>query len=197
MLRSSVIEQLERTSQSTTNASHPSGLVRTGIAFFYCDGDSAEKQELSNIFGSLLKQLLKQLISGADTSCLDIIITRYKIDFIPSAETIVSDLIWIVHWFIDVYFIIDGIDECSEKEALPFVLQCLAERARVLVTSRPEKDLIDVFLGSPRLNIDEPVKNDIIKHVKWQMANHEKLRNIRPSLKRNIENKLVTKSAGM
>ena len=197
MPRSSVIEHLERTSQDAPNASHPSALVRTGIAFFYCDGDSAEKQELSNIFGSLLKQLLKQLVSSADTSCLDIIITRYKIDFIPSEETIVSDLEWIVHWFSDVYLIIDGIDECSKRETLPFVLQCLAERAEVLVTSRPEKDLADVFIGKPCLNIDDPVKNDIIKHVKWQMANHEKLRNIRRSLKRNIENKLVTRSAGM
>lgn len=197
MPRSSVIEQLARTGQDIATPSHPSALVRTGIAFFYCDGDSVEKQELSNIFGSLLKQLLYQLVSTADASCLDIIGTRYEIDFIPSIETIISDLTWIVHWFSDVYLIIDGIDECSDRETLPLLLPCLAEVARVLVTSRPEKDLIDVFIGEPCLNIDEPVNNDIIKHVKWQMANHEKLRDIRPSLKRKIENKLVTRSAGM
>jgi len=121
----------------------------------------------------------------------------YKEEPIPSIEFVERQLHQICLFFNDIYIIVDGLDECAARDTIQIVLLRLAGSAKVLVTSRPETDLVSAFAGQPCLNMDEAAKVDIKKHVQWQMQNNPGLKNIRPSLKQKIEKDLVAKSAGM
>ena len=133
----------------------------------------------------------------AGLSQLEAMVSRYQGNPVLSAEFVVSELQWISHCFSEVYIIVDGLDECSGREIIHPNLVRLAERARVLVTSRPETDIVSAFSAQTHLNIDEGVKRDILTHVQWQMDNNKKFSHIRPSLKQKIEVELVARSAGM
>jgi hypothetical protein len=172
-------------------------LDRVGVAFFYCDGGLLEKQGAFNIFSTLLKQLAIQSAENAGLSQLKAVLNRYRRRFVPSTEFVVSELEWIFHCFSDVYLIVDGLDECPKRELINPILLRLGRKARVLVTSRPEIDMVSAFDGQPYLNIDDAILGDIKTHVQWQMENNERLCHIRPSLKRKIEDELLARSAGM
>ena len=168
-----------------------------GLAFFYCDGNSIERQSTFNIFSSILKQLVTLVAARADCPRLETLLRLYKQEPIPSIEFVETQLHQICLFFNDVYIIVDGLDECATRDTIQNVLLRLAGSAKVLVTSRPETDLVSAFAGKPCLNMDEAAKADIKKHVQWQIQNNPGLRNIRPSLKQKIEKDLVGKSAGM
>jgi len=174
-----------------------SALAPVGITFFYCDSDSTERLGSFNIFASLLKQLVMQLLPAASCAQLEAFIERYRGNLVPSMELLVTELEWISHCFCNVYIIVDGIDECSERETIPANLLRLSKRTKVLVTSRPEIDLMNAFCGERSINIDAAVRRDICTYVQWQMESNRKLSHIRRSLKQKIQEELVAKSHGM
>jgi hypothetical protein len=99
----------------------------------------------------------------------------------------------------DVYFIIDGLDECSEREDLIESLPVLAKNnARLLVTSRPEIDIAQAWGERPQLEMEsEAINVDIAKHVESRFEYDKKLSRTGSSLKKKIINELVLRSSGM
>lgn len=186
---SSIVDSLESMS---ANASE---LV--GIAYFYCDGNSPEKQNALIIFGSCLKQLTVQLLASK-ISPGQLVKQRFKENLRQSKEFFERNITWIFRFFEEVYIVIDGLDECSDRAMTISMLPTLSmKNTHVLVTSRPEVDIAKAFHGLKTMNIDESVQCDITTHVKWQFETDDKLRLIRPSLKLEIQETLLARCDGM
>ena len=136
-----------------------------------------------NIFASLLKQLVTQSALGASRRQLEFLVGRYQGNVVPSMELLVTELEWISHCFCRTYLIVDGLDECFNRETIPAALHRLSKRANVLVASRAEIDINIAFLGEPYINIDDAIGEDILTHVRWQMENNRKFDRIISSRK--------------
>jgi len=113
-----------------------------GFAFFYCNGNSQHLTSDSEVvFSSLLKQLVTQYFSkGSKQSVIDAIRTRFADGVTFSRAFVLSSLNWISEYFSDIYVVIDGVDECSDREAFCESLGSWVKisKLQVLVASRPE-----------------------------------------------------------
>jgi hypothetical protein len=174
-----------------------------GLAFFYCDGNSQHLASNSAIiFSSVLRQLISQCFSArSHQSLIAAIKTRFDESKNLSIERVQLFLNWISQFFSEIYVIIDGVDECTDRDEFCESLGHLVKNSniKVLVASRPEQDIAtaQVFLGKPALNIDEAVKTDISTHVEWYIEKDRKLRRHKPALKAQLLAKLTAKSDGM
>lgn len=97
------------------------------------------------------------------------------------------------------YIILDGLDECAKRSDLLDLLRNFSlPNLHILVTSRPEADIEEVFTGEAQLHMDETrVRSDIYTHIEWRLDNDERLKFIKPKLKDEIKETLIAKSAGM
>jgi hypothetical protein len=164
-----------------------------GLAFFYCDGNNTEKQDLRYILGSLTRQLLTP--GSPHFEQLESLRTRG----LPPPDVLLATLERIASSYSIVYIVLDGLDECARREALLEALSTIeTEKLNVLVTSRCEKDIELAFEGKESLEIDkECVQIDIVTHIGSMLDNHKNLKRIVPSMKEEIMEKLAEKSAGM
>jgi hypothetical protein len=174
-----------------------------GVAFFYCDGNSQYLSADSGIiFSSLLKQLISQCFSEkSNPSFVDAVKARFSRSSSFSRDNVLASLAWISQHFSQAFLVIDGVDECSDRERFSESLARLVERGmiKVLVASRPEHDIATaaVFMGKPILNIDDAVKDDISIHVGCYIEKDRKLKRLSPELKAEILRKMTSKCDGM
>ena len=97
----------------------------------------------------------------------------------------------------DVVVIVDGVDECPDRQAICELLVQLAKKMKVLVVSRREKDIIDGFAKERGLEITEALTSpDIAMHVEWMLEHDPKLKVLKESMKMTIKAHLITKSRG-
>jgi hypothetical protein len=98
----------------------------------------------------------------------------------------------------DVYIVIDGIDECPNRPDLcKKILEMAKENVKVLVTSRLERDIAELFQNQNHLEITEEFScKDIVTHINWMFENNDKLKGLKPDMKKEIATKLLTKSKG-
>jgi ATP/maltotriose-dependent transcriptional regulator MalT len=190
MYRSSIIHTLTSQTENT----------KAGVAFFYCDGNSPEKQSLRTILGSLVRSLIPA--SGfSDLDKLKELKDKYKGSSVVSVDNLKSIFKDVASSINEVYLVVDGLDECENREELLTTLSslpsCQSSSINLLVTSRPETDIDKAFSGKPRLQIDQLVRADISSYVSWRLTHEEKLKRIKGGLKEEIQEKLVTKGAGM
>jgi len=163
------------------------------LAFFYCDGNYAEKQDPRYIFGSLARQLLTP--ESQQFGHLKAIRKRGS----PPVDVVLATLEAITSSYTQVYIVLDGLDECLKRDELLEMFSKLGTyKFNIFVTSRPEKDIEKAFEGKPRLGFDqESVQYDIQTHIGWMLENNKKLKNIKAELKETIKSRLAEKSAGM
>jgi hypothetical protein len=164
-----------------------------GLAFFYCDGNNTEKQDLRYILGSLTRQMLTP--GSPHFEQLQALPKRGS----PPPDVLLATLERIASSYSHVYIVLDGLDECARREALLEALSTMeTEKLNFLVTSRCERDIQLAFEGIESLEIEkEYVQNDIVTHIGWMLDNHKNLKRIVPSMKEEIMEKLAEKSAGM
>jgi hypothetical protein len=119
-----------------------------------------------------------------------------------SIKFVLSTLKWISEYFSDIFVIIDGIDECSDREgfceSLGYLVQ--VKTFKVLVAGRPEHDIAtaDVFRGKSIVRIDDVVvNNDISTHVRWYIEKDRKLRRHSGELKMELLTLITSKCDGM
>lgn len=172
-----------------------------GLAFFYCDGNSQDASDSTIIFSSLLKQLVHQWFSErCNRPILDAEL-KARLSGSTSLSHVLSSLKWIFRHFSDVCLVIDGVDECSDRQEFCESLALLVEnhKIKVLVASRPEHDIATaaVFMGQPILNIEEAVKYDISTHVSCYIEKDRKLKRLRAELQAEILKQITTKCDGM
>lgn len=172
------------------------------VTFFYCDGNSqASISDSSTIFANILRQLLTTSLTEPEESFVEEVKARFKAKPNFLLSDILSSLEWMSSHFTEVYVIIDGIDECSDRETFCLSIRRLISVAnmKLLVAGRPEQDIAasDAFHGKPTLSIDEAIKVDISTHVNWYIESDQKLCRKKEALKQDIENTLIEKSNGM
>jgi hypothetical protein len=141
------------------------------------------------------------LSQGSKPSVINAVKARFTKPINISLEYVLSSLNWISEHFSDVFLVIDGADECSDREEFCESLAQLVEsrKIKVLVASRPEHDIATaaVFTAKPTLNIDEAVKDDIATHVSCYMDRDRKLKRLREGLKAELLKAITAKCDGM
>ena len=154
------------------------------IAYFFFDGrDSQNALQLHNkLIRSLISQL-SHLRGGVPTELADL----YKCcgdNQQPLVNQLQKSLRDILDAFSHAYIIIDALDECTDRErTLNWVNELISDTDRtvqnlhILVTSRPEPDIIEVFeaLDPHSIDVGEATANqDIMKYLMLQMKSKSK-----------------------
>jgi hypothetical protein len=174
-----------------------------GLAYFYCDGTSnlSAKIETRFILGSILRQLLE----SSDTKNLSIEpLQRFQKESRSYTNSrlvklLVDAIFQFSKSFREVYIIVDGIDECVSCTDLYNSLLTLADaNIKVLVISRPERNIEEAFSRHERLEFTENFSHaDISTHIDWSFEQDKRLKMIKPELQNEIKLQLLKKSDGM
>jgi len=150
-----------------------------GIAYFFFDGrDSQNALQLhENLIRSLISQFSHQR-GGIPTELADLY-KRCGDHQQPSINQLQGVLCNILDGFSHAYVAIDALDECADrKETVIWVNELIsgtdqpAKNLHMIVTSRPEPDIKEVFEGLDPHSIDvveATTKQDIMKYLKLQM----------------------------
>jgi hypothetical protein len=187
--------------------------ARFPVATYFCDGKYSDKQNPRYIFGSLLKQLLLSKPSFKDgMKKLGDLYESHKFDENRRALTstdrgkeVIEKIVTLLQdelmAFKKAYFIIDGIDECEEREDLLAGLMALedSKKGNIFVTCRSSAavDVERAFADKPVIAIDNHVKGDIEQYIEWVLGNDKDFKTLGPSLKERIRRTLVEKSESM
>ena len=177
---------------------------RSALAYFYCDGNDSRKQDLRYILGSFIRQLLPKwsALSEDGTSVAQRLHETHKDrginpNFLRDLEHSVQKMISI---FSRVYLVIDGMDEIAERQHILSFVNSLQRSVNVhlLVVSRPLHDIEKQLSSTLRLNIEANLcLKDIQTYIQWRLNHDQKLKRIKPSLKKTIHDRLVAQSMGM
>ena len=96
----------------------------------------------------------------------------------PSDEQLQNALRDILDKFCQVYIMIDALDECTDREkTLNWVNKLISDmnhkltNLHIVVTSRPERDIHDIFaaLDPHSIDVGEANTEDIVEYMKLQM----------------------------
>jgi hypothetical protein len=171
--------------------------------FYYFDFSDSKKQQAASLFRSVLAQL-----ASRDPNTLNEVEKLYNQNGRgkqqPDKKSLLSILLLILQDSFRTYFIIDALDECSQREEmlrmLSNIYQQSSEKVNILVTSRKERDIELVLdsLASCSISIQQTVVNaDIRIHVKTCLVEDVKLKRWPPAVKKEMEDALVEGAYGM
>ena len=157
----------------------PEATESLAIAYFFFDGrDSQKELQLHN---KLIRTLISQLSDtrhGGITEELADLYKRCGETQQPSDEQLQNVLRDILGRFSQAYIMIDALDECTDREkTLNWVNELISDRNRkqanlhIVVTSRPERDIHEIFaaLDPHSVDVGEANTNDIVDYLKLQM----------------------------
>ena len=154
----------------------PESTESLGIAYFFFDGrDSQKELQLHN---KLIRTLISQLSDTRHGGISDDLANLYKRcgNFQqPSDEQLQNVLRDILDGFSQAYIIIDALDECTDREkTLNWAKKLISDTSRnlhIVVTSRPERDIEEIFAALDPHPVDVGVANteEIVEYLKVQM----------------------------
>ena len=157
----------------------PEATESRGIAYFFFDGrDSQKDLQLHN---NLIRTLILQLSDTRHGGITEILADLYKYCGEvqqPSDEQLQNVLRDILDKFSQAYIMIDALDECTDREmTLNWVnklisdTNCKSANLHVMVTSRPERDIHEIFAARDPHSIDVSEANtkDIVEYLTLQM----------------------------
>ena len=157
----------------------PKASESLGIAYFFFDGrDSQKELQLHN---KLIRALILQLSDARHGGITEKLADLYKSCgeiHQPSDEELENILRHILDRFLNAYIMIDALDECTELEkTLNWVHKLILDTDRkaanlhIVVTSRPERDIRDIFatLDPHPIDVGEANTNDIAEYLKLRM----------------------------
>ena len=133
-------------------------------AFIYCNYKEQAEQTVSNLVGSLLKQMIqdRRVISEVIRSFYQ---RHRRRAARPTLEQLTGVLISEIQTYSKVFIVVDALDECREDDAtramLLEVLRSLPGQVNLMVTSRDLPSIARDFNGAKRLHIR--AKDDDIK----------------------------------
>jgi hypothetical protein len=157
----------------------PEATESLGIAYFFFDGrDSQKDLQLHN---KLIRTLISQLSDtrhGGMTEKLADLYKRCGEVQQPSDEQLQNVLRDILGRFSQAYIMIDALDECTEREkTLNWVNNLISDTNRkaanlhIVVTSRPETDINEIFaeLDPHSIDVGEENTKDIVEYLTLRM----------------------------
>ena len=166
-LSSSIIDKLPKATESL------------GIGYFFFDGrDSQKDLQLHNkLIRALILQLSDKRHGGITEKLADLYECCGEFQQ-PSDEQLQDVLCDILDGFSQAFIMIDALDECTEREkTLNWMSRLIldpnrkVENLHIVVTSRPERDIDDIFavLDPHPIDVGEANTKDILEYLKFQM----------------------------
>ena len=157
----------------------PEATESLGIAYFFFDGrDSQKELQLHNtLIRTLISQLSDTRHGGISEKLVDLYEHCGEV-YQPSDEQLQNVLGDILDSFSQTYIVIDALDECTDREkTLNWVNKLISDTNRkaanlhIVVTSRPETDIVEIFAALDPHSIDAGETNtkDIVEYLKLQM----------------------------
>ena len=150
-----------------------------GIAYFFFDGRGSDKElQLHNM---LIRTLISQLSDTRHGGITEKLVHLYKSTGEveqPSDEELQNVLRDILDGFSQSYIMIDALDECIDREkTLNWVNELISDTNRnaanlhIVVTSRPERDIHDIFaeLDPHSIDVGKANTKDIAEYLKLHM----------------------------
>ena len=121
---------------------------------------------------------------------LDIAYSKLAMEFIKVIKQLV---------LCEIYIVIDGIDECPNRPDLcQKILDMAGGNIKLLVTSRPERDITEVFKNQNRLEITDDFSGpDIAIHIDWMFEHDDKLKTVKLEMKKDFKTHLLSQNKGM
>ena len=166
-LSSSIIDKLPEATESL------------GITYFFFDGrDSQNELQLHNkLIRTLISQLSDRRHGGIAEKLADLYKRCGEVRQ-PSDEQLQNVLRDILDRFSQAYIMIDALDECTDREkTLNWVNKLISDTNRnranlhIVVTSRPERDIQEIFaeLDPHSIDVGEANTKDIMEYLSLQM----------------------------
>ena len=157
----------------------PDATESLGIAYFFFDGrDSQKELQLHNkLIRTLISQLSDTRHGGISENLVDLYKRCGELQQ-PSEEQLQNVLHDILDNFSQAYIVIDALDECTDREkTLNWANKLISNTTRnatnlhIVVTSRPEIDIHNVFaaLDPHSIDVGEENTKDIIEYLTLQM----------------------------
>jgi hypothetical protein len=171
-----------------------------GVAHIYFNYKEQGSQGLSNILGSLIKQLCQQVAQLSRHPQLENFISRRRT---PSEEELFLALIETSKSFSQIFLVFDALDECDreiQRETLLPMLHRMGENGfRVLMTSRRYADDIEEsFRNVSSIEIvahDDDIKSYIYKRLDAYPSAKRMLKKV--GREDDFVSRLVTAAGGM
>ena len=190
VLASAVISTLE------TEVASP----EVGTAYLYCTHAERDKQNIEEMIGSLIQQLLRQRPVPKDT--LKLYSSHEDFNTRPSLAELSAQLELLTSMFSAVYIVVDALDECPEsnntRRSLIAQLRKLNPQVRLLFTSRP-LGIIEDLKDAARFPIVSP-EEDMRKYISTQIHQEHRLLALcqkHTDLEAEILDKIIAKADGM
>ena len=163
-LSSSIIDKLPNATESL------------GIAYFFFDGRDSDKElQLHNkLIRALISQLSDARHGGITLKLADLYKSCGEVQQ-PSDKQLQNVLRDILDRFLHVYIMIDALDECTDREkTLNWAEKLISDKAtnlHIVITSRPERDIHEIFaaLDPHAIDVGEANTKDIADYLKLHM----------------------------
>ena len=177
------------------------------LVYFYFDFNDIEKQRYENMIRSLITQLSTQGPSRSE-ALESLFSSSINGSRQPTSASLLTALRKMIQEIGEVFIILDALDECNERWRLLGIIEEMAGwgsgKSHVLVTSRREKDIEEVF--EPMLNDEQMIccqsaliNSDIRVYVRERLRTDPGLKRWRnhPKMQEEIETTLLSKADGM
>ena len=177
--RSNIVEIITCCFSSWIFDKLPEATESLGIAYFFFDGRDSQKdlQLHNNLIRTLISQL-SDIRHGGITEKLADLYKRCGEIQQPSDEQLQNALRDILDKFSQAYIMIDALDECTDREkTLNWLNKLISDinskpaNLHIVVTSRPERDIHEIFaaLDPHSLDVGEANTKDIVEYLKLHM----------------------------
>ena len=171
-------------------------------AYFYFDFQSRDKQHVTDMLQSFLKQLARQ--GPRFSPAVETLYRRYQPSSTrPGDNELLDTLVSLMSEGGPVHLILDAMDECTEQLGLCDVLRRLmhAGSNHILATSRDLADLSnELYEFGSLISIplrSDSVDQDVRTHVVARLCKHPKLKRFDAGLRHEVEMALVDGANGM
>jgi hypothetical protein len=177
----------------------------SAYAYFFFDGGMSRNE--FRLHGYLFRSLIRQFSSKwkndvAPMPLEDLYMQCHDGGSQPSIEDLQKVLLAILDKFQHVYIVIDGVDQCPERNALLKWIRAMITwrngKLHLLVTSRAERDIINVLSPYDSVGmVPDDVNADIKLYVDHVLQNDEVFGQLAPDIRSNLRTRLLASAGGM
>lgn len=190
-------QDTESTEADVQSAEKP--VVNIGLAYVYCDYRDQAQQTTQNIYGTILKQLLRALPSIPEEVTEILLESHRKKSPLELAR--LRDTLQITSRFFDqIYICLDALDECEHVDQLLSSLKQIPSSVRLFSTGRKHvKSIIQRYFEDTRTILIEAKESDI-RILIQEKVNEDRMKDpeiMDAKLEQDIIEKISALSMGM
>ena len=221
--RSLVIDELEKIRSKYSQYSHSEGdkkskkrkrdaesaeadiqsaeksFVNVGLAYVYCDYRDQTQQTTQNIYGTILKQLLRALPSIPE-ELTEILLKSHREKNPPELAQLRDALRIASRFFDQIYICLDALDECEHVDQLLSSLKQVPSSVRLFSTGRKHvKSIVQRYFEDTQTILIEAKESDI-RILIQEKVNEDRMKDpeiMDAKLEQDIIEKISALSMGM